>query len=115
MPRSVDTVYDCRFLRHPYWDEDLRVLNGTDDRVADYVKRDERFQDFADRVLDLTLLLLPAYREEGKSYLSIALGCSGGQHRSVVMARELAFGLAEHGWQVSIRHRELDLRKQEGA
>lgn len=115
LPRSVDTVYDCRFLRNPYWDEDLRVLNGTDDRVADYVKRDERFQDFADRVLDLTLLLLPAYREEGKSYLSIAFGCSGGQHRSVVMARELAFGLAEHGWQVSIRHRELDLRKQEGA
>lgn len=115
LPRSVDTVYDCRFLRNPYWEEDLRTLNGTDDRVAEYVKQDPRFREFATRVLDLSLLLLPAYQDEGKSYLSIAFGCTGGQHRSVVMARELAFGLAEHGWQVSIRHRELDLRGKEGA
>lgn len=115
LPRSVDTVFDCRFLRNPYWDEKLRVLNGTDDRVATYVKQDPRFQEFAARVLELSLFLLPAYRDEGKSYLSIAFGCTGGQHRSVVMAQELALGLAEQGWQVSIRHRELDLRKKEGA
>lgn len=111
LPRSVDMVLDCRFLKNPYWDTTLRNLNGTDDKVAEYVKSDPRFAEFASKVNDLSLLLLPAYREEGKSYLSVAFGCTGGQHRSVVMAQEHALRLAEAGWQVSIRHRELDLRK----
>jgi UPF0042 nucleotide-binding protein len=79
------------------------------------VKADPRFDEFARKVLDLSLLLLPAYRDEGKSHLSIAFGCTGGQHRSVVMAESHALRLAEEGWQVSIRHRELDLRKKEEA
>ena len=115
LPRSVDTVFDCRFLRNPYWDESLRHMSGLDDPVAQYVKEDARFDGFSRHVLDLSLLLLPAYREEGKSYFSIAFGCTGGQHRSVAMAETLAFGLAEHGWQVSIRHRELDLRRKKEA
>jgi UPF0042 nucleotide-binding protein len=72
---------------------------------------DPRFEAFSTKVTDLCLLLLPAYRDEGKSHFSIAFGCTGGQHRSVVMAQLLALRLAEEGWQVSIRHRELDLRK----
>ena len=115
LPRSVDTVFDCRFLKNPYWDAGLRALNGTDAAVARFVATDPRFKAFSAQVLDLCLLLLPAYREEGKSYLSIAFGCTGGQHRSVVMAQNLALGLAEHGWQVAIRHRELDLRKKQEA
>lgn len=115
LPRSVDMIYDCRFLVNPYWQTELRSYNGTDATVAAYVKADPRFDAFAQQVLDLSLLLLPAYREEGKSHLSIAFGCTGGQHRSVVMAETHALRLAENGWQVSIRHRELDLRQKEEA
>ncbi|MFK7746036.1 MAG: RNase adapter RapZ [Roseobacter sp.] len=110
LPRSVDTVFDCRFLTNPYWVPSLRTLNGMDDDVAAHVMSDPRFAPFARQVCELALLLLPAYRDEGKSYLSIAFGCTGGQHRSVVMAQTLALRLAQEGWQVSIRHRELDIR-----
>lgn len=113
LPRSVDCVFDCRFLRNPYWEPALKPLNGTDEQVAAYVRADDNFAGFSEKVRDLSLLLLPAYRDEGKSNLSIAFGCTGGQHRSVVMAETHALQLAEAGWQVSIRHRELDLRKKE--
>jgi UPF0042 nucleotide-binding protein len=113
LPRSVDMVFDCRFLTNPYWEPSLRTLNGTDEAVAQYVSADPRFEVFSQKVLDLSLHLLPAYRDEGKSYLSIAFGCTGGQHRSVVMAQTHALQLADAGWQVSIRHRELDLRRKE--
>lgn len=115
LPRSVDMVYDCRFLTNPYWIPTLRPLNGTDAAVQSHVASDPRFSAFCDQVAALSLLLLPAYRDEGKSYLSIAFGCTGGQHRSVVMAQTHALRLAEEGWQVSIRHRELDLRRKEEA
>ncbi len=108
LPRSVDMIYDCRFLRNPYWEASLRPFNGTDPKVAAYVEEDARFRPFADKVLDLSLLVLPACRDEGKSHFSIAFGCTGGQHRSVAMAELHALSLAEQGWQVSIRHRELD-------
>lgn len=108
LPRSVDMIYDCRFLRNPYWETDLRPLNGTDPKVQAYVGQDKRFEAFAEKVLDLSLLVLPACRDEGKSHFSIAFGCTGGQHRSVTLAEQHALRLAEQGWQVSIRHRELD-------
>lgn len=108
LPRSVDMVYDCRFLRNPYWEPALRSFNGTDETVFDYVSEDSNFQPFAEKVLGLSELVLPASRKEGKSHFSIAFGCTGGQHRSVTMAEHHALHLAERGWQVSIRHRELD-------
>lgn len=108
LPRAVDMIYDCRFLKNPYWDPALRSLNGTDPRVAAHVAEDPRYEAFARQVLDLSLLVLPACRDEGKSHFSIAFGCTGGQHRSVTLAEAHAFSLAENGWQVSIRHRELD-------
>lgn len=108
LPRSVDVVHDCRFLRNPYWNEGLRGLNGTDPGVAEHVAQDPRFDLFATKVLELSALLLPAYREEGKSHIAIAFGCTGGQHRSVTLAEHHALHLAQAGWQVSIRHRELD-------
>lgn len=108
LPRGIDMVLDCRFLANPYWEAELRALDGRDKRVQDYVRADDRFATFFDRVLDLTRLLLPAYVDEGKSHLSIAFGCTGGQHRSVTLAETLAKALAEDGQRVSIRHRELD-------
>ena len=111
LPRGIDMVFDCRFLRNPYWEEGLRGLNGTDAQVAGYVAEDHRYSVFFDRVLDLTEMLLPAYAEEGKAHLSIGFGCTGGQHRSVTLAENLARALAEQGWQVSIRHRELERRR----
>jgi UPF0042 nucleotide-binding protein len=114
LPRSVDMVYDCRFLKNPYWSPDLRALNGTDERVAAYVATDARYEAFSRQVLDLSLLILPACKEEGKSHFSIAFGCTGGQHRSVTLAESHALRLAEAGWQVSIRHREIGVRIRTG-
>ena len=113
LPRTVDMVYDCRFLKNPYWEPSLRALNGTDPRVAAHVATDPRYEAFARQVLDLSLLILPACREEGKSHFSIAFGCTGGQHRSVALAESHALRLAEEGWQVSIRHRELAARQRQ--
>jgi UPF0042 nucleotide-binding protein len=114
LPRSVDMVYDCRFLKNPYWEPALRELNGTDPRVAAHVATDLRYADFSQKVFDLSQLILPACREEGKSHFSIAFGCTGGQHRSVTLAESHALRLAQEGWQVSIRHRELGARQRTG-
>ena len=110
LPRGLDMVLDCRFLRNPYWERELRGLDGRDARVSDYVAGDDRFAAFRDKVIDLAGLLLPAYEAEGKAYLAIGFGCTGGQHRSVTMAETLAAALADAGWPVSIRHRELERR-----
>ncbi|MFK7753531.1 MAG: RNase adapter RapZ [Sedimentitalea sp.] len=111
LPRGIDMVFDCRFLRNPYWEPSLRALDGRDSEVACHVMGDPRCAPFFERVLDLTRLLLPAYVDEGKSHLAIAFGCTGGQHRSVTLAQSLAKALAEDGQQVSIRHRELQGRQ----
>lgn len=110
MPRGVDMVFDCRFLRNPHWDAGLRPLDGRDPRVAAYVEADPRFVPFFVKLEGLLLDLLPAYVAEGKTHLAIGFGCTGGQHRSVAVAEKLAKALAEAGWQVSKRHRELERR-----
>ncbi|MEM8791318.1 MAG: RNase adapter RapZ [Pseudomonadota bacterium] len=107
-PHEADMVLDCRFLQNPYWKEDLRTLDGRHPRIQGFVADDPKFPGFFDRVLDLLLTLLPAYKEEGKAYFSIALGCSGGRHRSVATAEKLRTHLAEAGWHTTVRHRELD-------
>jgi UPF0042 nucleotide-binding protein len=107
-PRDADAVFDCRFLRNPHWDPELRRLDGRDPAVAEHVRADPLYEPFISRVDDLTRLLLPAYRREGKAYYCIALGCSGGRHRSVAAAEDLAGRLAAAGWSASLRHRELD-------
>jgi len=110
IPRGVDMVFDCRFLRNPFWDENLRTLDGRSDEVADYVRQDARYDAFFASVKGLADLLLPAFSEEGKSHIAIAFGCTGGQHRSVAMAESLAKSLAASEWRVSIRHREIERR-----
>jgi len=115
IPHGVDMVYDCRFLRNPHWDPDLRRLTGKDPSVAQYVMADERFDAFFEKINDLTDLLLPAFHDEGKSYLTIGLGCTGGKHRSVAVAEMMGKALANKGWQVSIRHRELERQAKPGS
>ncbi len=107
-PRGIDMTYDCRFLKNPYWDKALRTLNGTDKDVANYVKSDAKFDEFYERLLGMCEFLLPAYIDEGKAHFSLGLGCTGGQHRSVCIAEALGKSLADSGWHVSIRHRELE-------
>ena len=108
LPRGMDMVFDVRFLQNPYWQPELRALNGRDPRVAEHVKGDPLAPEFLQRIEELILMLLPAYRTEGKAHFAIGIGCSGGQHRSVAISEHLAEALAEAGWQVSIRHRELE-------
>lgn len=115
LPRSVDMVFDCRFLRNPHWEPSLRPLNGTSAHVAAFIAADPLFSPFAEKVFDLSKLILPASRKEGKSHICIAFGCTGGQHRSVSMAEDHALRLAKEGWQVSIRHRELERQQGHGA
>ncbi|WP_420857685.1 RNase adapter RapZ [Marivivens marinus] len=110
LPRGADLVLDCRFLRNPHWEAGLRPLDGRAPEVAAHIEADPLYADFLDRVLSLARLLLPAYHAEGKSHLTLAFGCTGGQHRSVAMAETLANILAAEGWQVSKRHRELERR-----
>ncbi|WP_170469656.1 RNase adapter RapZ [Ruegeria arenilitoris] len=110
LPRGLDMVFDCRFLANPYWRPELRAEDGRNPDVARYVQSDANYAPFFDRVVDLLKLLLPAYRAEGKAHLSVAFGCTGGQHRSVAMAEAVAKALAEEGQQVAIRHREMERR-----
>ena len=110
IPRGIDMVMDCRFLRNPYWDESLRGKTGEDKDVLEYVSADSKYQAFFEQLTDMVRLLLPAYRDEGKAHFSIGLGCTGGQHRSVAVAEELANALEAEGWQVSKRHREMERR-----
>ncbi|WP_308915583.1 RNase adapter RapZ [Jannaschia sp. LMIT008] len=108
LPRGLDMVFDVRFLSNPHWNPDLRPLTGLDARVADHVAADPRHDPFFGRVLDLVLDLLPAFQAEGRAHLTVGFGCTGGRHRSVAVTEKLAASLAEAGWRVSIRHRELD-------
>lgn len=110
LPRGVDMIFDVRFLANPHWEAELRALDGRDSKVAAYVEADPHFADFFAKISDLVLSLLPSFKAEGKTYLSVGLGCTGGQHRSVAVAEKLAKTLAEQGLQVSTRHREMERR-----
>nr|WP_055085290.1 RNase adapter RapZ [Jannaschia donghaensis] len=110
VPRGLDLVFDVRFLANPHWEAALREGTGRDASVRDYVRADPRFRDFYERLSGLILSLLPAYRQEGRAHLAVGLGCTGGRHRSVAVTEMLSRTLADQGWQVSKRHRELDRR-----
>lgn len=115
LPRGVDLVFDVRFLRNPHWETDLRDKDGRSQAVADYVTADHNYMAFFAKVHDLVGWLIPAYIDEGRTHLSIGLGCTGGQHRSVAVAEALAAALAQGGWPVATRHRELERRGLVGA
>lgn len=108
LPLDTDLVIDCRFLPNPYWVEGLRELTGFDDAVREYLIAQPATKKFLDRLCDLLDVLLPAYVTEGKSYLTLAFGCTGGRHRSVVVAREVANGLIERGYHLNVSHRDIE-------
>ncbi len=109
-PDGADMVMDCRFLRNPYWEDQLRALDGTDPRIQGFVREDSLYDGFYSRLIDMVTMLLPAYRTEGKTHFTVALGCTGGRHRSVTVAEQLSADLSERGWPVSLRHPELERR-----
>lgn len=107
IPLDVDMVLDVRFLPNPHWDELLRPQSGLDDAVRGYVLNRPLTQEFMERVHGLLELLIPAYETEGKSYLTIAIGCTGGRHRSVVIATELGEWLTAIGQHPRVTHRDI--------
>jgi UPF0042 nucleotide-binding protein len=107
VPIDVDTVFDVRFLPNPHWDEDLRPQTGLDASVAEYVLGHSVAVEFLERVVSLLRLVLPSYVGEGRSYLTIGIGCTGGRHRSVAVAENLAGRLRNDGWRIRVSHRDL--------
>ena len=108
LPLDLDNVIDCRFLPNPHWVDDLRPLTGLDEPVRDYVLGQPETKEFLDKLEELFGLLLPLYVREGKSYLSIGVGCTGGHHRSVVLAEELARRIGETGFNPLVVHRDVN-------
>ncbi|MEM8723966.1 MAG: RNase adapter RapZ [Pseudomonadota bacterium] len=110
MPPLADLVFDMRFLDNPHWVEGLRELTGQDAPVGEHITRDPGFSDAFSRIHDLLLTLLPLYQAQGKSYVHVAFGCTGGRHRSVFTAERMAEGLREAGFSPTVRHRNLGSR-----
>ena len=108
LPLDVDLVFDCRFLPNPHWVESLRPLRGTDPKVKRYVMKQDETEAFLAELERLFALLLPAYVKEGKSYLSIGVGCTGGHHRSVYVAHQLAETLRKSGYSIKEFHRDIN-------
>jgi len=111
IPRTADLVFDVRFLRNPHYVDVLRDLTGEDPEVGAYIEVDPGYAAFFERLTGFIEPLLPRYRAEGKSYLTIAIGCTGGRHRSVYIAERLGLWLSERGHRAAIRHRELERDK----
>ncbi len=107
VPRNADLVFDMRFLRNPHWEPALRPLTGLDPPIADYVSADPAYRESRDRIAALLALLLPRYAAEGKSYVTVAFGCTGGKHRSVHIAETMAGLLRDRGFSPTILHRDL--------
>jgi UPF0042 nucleotide-binding protein len=108
VPSGADLVFDLRFLPNPHFEPDLRELTGMDAPVQGFLHDQPEFRQLVDRLLELLLWLLPRYREENRSYLTVAFGCTGGHHRSVAVAETLASALARSGWSVRTTHRDID-------
>jgi len=108
LPRDADLVFDVRFFRNPHYDKTLRPKTGRDKEVQAYIMEDEAFEGFFGHLTGMIGPLLPRYRAEGKSYLTIGFGCTGGRHRSVFIAERFHAWLKENGWRAQIRHRDLD-------
>ncbi len=109
LPREADMVFDVRFFRNPHYDSALRELTGADAPVGDFIRQDPAFAPFIEQTTGLLSTLLPRFREEGKSYLTIGIGCTGGRHRSVYVARTLAETFRARGYNITIRHRDTEI------
>ena len=108
VPIDADMILDVRFLPNPHWDENLRPFSGLDQSVRDFVLNQELSEEFLDRLDSLINLVLPAYVQEGRSYLTIGVGCTGGRHRSVAMVEEIAKRLSSAGYHPRVTHRDIN-------
>jgi RNase adapter protein RapZ len=108
VPADADLVFDVRFLPNPHFVARLRPFSGKDPRVARYIKSFPQTDEFLKRITDLLVYLIPHYIQEGKSYLTIAIGCTGGRHRSVMLAEAVRKALARHGYHAKVTHRDLN-------
>lgn len=108
IPQGADLVFDCRFLQNPHWQAELREMDGGDARVGEYIAADPSFAPFVSSLQQLLEVALPGYIREGRSHVHVAFGCTGGKHRSVFLTETISESLANRGWRVSIRHRELN-------
>jgi UPF0042 nucleotide-binding protein len=108
LPRNLDLVLDTRFIPNPYWEEELRPQTGRDPEVRDFVLSQPDAKEFLDRVTSLLEFLIPRYTAEGKAYLTIGVGCTGGRHRSVAITEALARRLDEVNVDAAVRHRDID-------
>ncbi len=108
LPRDADIVFDLRFLRNPHWQPELRASDGREAAVQAFIRGDEGYQPAYEHIVALLLSSLPGYRREGRAYLTVAFGCTGGRHRSVAMAEAVASALADAGWSYRLMHRDLD-------
>ena len=106
LPRDADLVFDMRFLSNPHWVPELRPLTGQDARVQQHVAADPRYKSSFDAITGLLTLLLPGYQGEGRAYVTLAFGCTGGRHRSVAVAEAVGRFLADAGWHNSVVHRD---------
>jgi RNase adapter protein RapZ len=106
VPSDVDLVFDVRFLPNPHFVPEFRPLTGRHPQVAKYIRSFPQTQEFIDRISDLLIYLIPHYIREGKSYLTIAFGCTGGQHRSVMISEDVKKRLAKAGYRVKVVHRD---------
>lgn len=109
-PPLADLVFDMRFLSNPHWIDDLRPLTGMDQPVGDYIRQDPAFEEAFVRIRDLLLFLLPRFESQGKAYVNIAFGCTGGRHRSVFVAEQIASALRDAGFSPTLLHRNLASR-----
>lgn len=107
LPRDADLVFDMRYLRNPHYNEELKPKTGKDEKVGEYIMSDPVFNSSWEKISSLILSLLPEYQKEGKSYLTIAFGCTGGKHRSVFVAEKMTKLLIEKNFKVNLHHREL--------
>ena len=110
VPHNADLLFDLRFLRNPHWDSDLRPMTGMDASVAEYVAADPKYDEAMQKIRDLLRFLLPLYDAQGKAYINIAFGCTGGRHRSVHVAETFGNWLREDGFALTVSHHNLTSR-----
>ena len=112
LPREADLVFDVRFLVNPHYEQALEPLTGRDKAVGDYIRRDPAFAPFVESLAGMLRALLPRFEREGKSYLTVAIGCTGGKHRSVFVAELLAAQLRQLDYRVALIHRDVERERE---
>lgn len=108
VPNDADMMFDVRFMRNPHFDDGLRTMTGLNEEVQEYVKADESYNKFMEKLTDMVKMLIPLYVKEGKKYFNISIGCTGGKHRSVTVVENLAASLSDSSCNIRIKHRDIE-------